>query len=949
MSTAHTLFSLEEIERAQARLALTQRPIADAIWFHASLEALKMDANRLQQKGPGSTVFAIDAVEIVSYCNYSSRVFSAFKFNNLLNGGPDWTLWIEKLDHLFAREFFEERKEPFILLDSYFDEVVDVLYAIDNSLTRVQLDIAHHTQAEHNRFDGFTVESLRRIQDFITSGKNFGELKDEFRIFTERFLPQWRVEFIDALVKHSGGRLRMETVLAGGGYVHLRDDSFGAKAIARSMPGFDWQGFQRFLGTEPVKRDFAEVVSATRKLLSNAPRRGRNAESIGKAAVNDSHALADIHTINSFLEEQGDPQRVELVTRSPLIHSLIRALPTGRLRVQLRHPLLLPEAFQFSEGSIATISDFAERFNSLLAPYLEDYWNEKAAAYSRSDGLGPPGEITSNREKHDSDRAAEIARDFVGWLRDTSLIQVGSDADDETLTRAYEKSLPATKGGHRRTHEGALISEIKNLFELIIQNLERRDNPLTYIAFRELIRKNVQLASVVWGRAFGAGDEITTRVIEVNDSVIAPESFIAVKMSGLRQTRVFHLYSPKAAKIVLDQVKRLKAGKATQPHPHSLVEIALTKAQTLDRFTELLKTFDGSGPDQETRTFTVDMTLIVAMALASRGEARAAISLVSTVLHELTSMLRLHEDDLRKLDRRLRLSYQELLLFRHYCERQIAVAEFRTQRAGMTTAAFLRGSVEKNYARAQRDLDFAATLGSVDIDASSPRLAASARLRMVHMSGWMDMYLLTTGLDLTDGQSGEARPQIKLVHRRDIWAALGFVKESMDDIEQLRLLRESCADVGSARYLAHLEARILQNALTMFIVFLFGRDVPVMKRMLDPNFTPLPEHVLKFRNWHEWWISLRGLTNDFGFSFTMMNIFEVVLGALEQIAATREDEDQSPASKRAAGQAITSQMVQRFKELKSDQTGFVLTLVDHILSGSEAHTALPGRGGPTES
>lgn len=933
MSAGQPLFQPDEIERAKARLAQPRRPIADAIWFHAALESLKMDASRLQEKGPGSNVFAVDSVEIVTYCDYTRSVYNAFTFNGLLDGDNNWNLWLEQLDHLFAIEFFEKREEPFILLDSFFGEIMDVWHAIDRSQSRIRLDIGQDIQKETEQFGGFTVEGLRRIQEFIISGKNFDKIRSEFEMFSERFLPNWRVDFIDTLIKSSVGNLRFEQILRGNGYVYLREDSYGERAIGTLLKGFDWRSFQEFTATEDVRHEYSEIVRTAQHLLSGVARQGKDAEAIGKAAENDSYALADIHLLNAFLESQNELARVELITRSSLLHSLVRALPTGRLKVQLRHPLLLPEAFRFSEGSISTISFFAERFSGLLAPYLEDYWNEKPAASAPEAGSRPQKKGASEREEQDSKRAGGIACDFVSWLRDTSLIQVGSRANDKQLTQAYEASLSGLQGGNPKTLEKALIGEIKQLFAIIIQSLEGKQNPLTYFAFKELIRKNRTLASVVWERTFQQEDVISTRVIAVDNRDVGPVPFIAMRMSGSRQTRVFHLYSAEASVLIMDQVSREDPAQIGRQDSHAPMEVTLTKAQTLEQFTKLLETFDDNGLE-DTRAFAVDVTLIVAMALASRDQTRTAISLVSTVLHELTLMLRFHQGKLTEMDVRLRLAYQELLLFRHYCERQVGIAEFRTHQSGMTTVGFLRGSVERNYARAQRDLDFAATLDGMNSSAKRGSLVGEARLRMVHMSGWIDMYLLTSGLDLNARQSSIARPQIKLIHRRDIWAALGYVKESIDDSESIRALRQKTAeDVEAVRYLAHLEARILQNALTMFVVLLFGQDVPVMRRLLDPNFSPHPEHVFKFRDWQQWWKTLRNLNNHYKFNFRLMEVFDRVLGLLDSVAELRDDGSKDSSQKTAAGKVLIKSMVKQFADIKPRQTGFALTLIDHILAG----------------
>lgn len=70
----------------------------------------------------------------------------------------------------------------------------------------------------------------------------------------------------------------------------------------------------------------------------------------------------------TFLEQQGGERRVEPITRSPLLHDAVRSLMSVRLKAQLRHPLSLPEALQFTEDAIAAISDIAQRFDAVITP-----------------------------------------------------------------------------------------------------------------------------------------------------------------------------------------------------------------------------------------------------------------------------------------------------------------------------------------------------------------------------------------------------------------------------------------------------------------------------------------------------------------------------------------------------------------------------------------------------
>lgn len=935
MISEQPLFSQDDLDLARHRIAQgSRRPIDKALRFQAALKALIMDASRLQRESDAKTLLAVDSVEIISLIDYGRPHFSAFSFNGLLGGGGDsWDQALENLDHMVSLRFFERRDSPFLLLDSYFNELLDVRNAIDLRAVHAVDTLFANVELNNRQFNGFTTENIERIKQFVVGQKSTGRAKEELNLFTEEFLPHWRIDLIDTLLEHSEQRDSLDATLANGNYVHIRDDSFGIKALKRGIDGFNWREFEKFLDKESVADEFEAVQSAVEELCGSVLRFGKSQNAISKAAQNDGKALADIHILNTFLEQQDDERRVELISRSPLLHDVVRALPSGRLKVQLRHPLLLPEAFQFSEGAIAAISDIAQRFDAVITPYLEDYENGLSVENGGAESI--------EQEKWYFANAAEVAKDLVSWLRDTSLVQVGKDIDKDKFTDAYARGV--TGKGREAALSDAMIAQVRQLFDLIIEHLEMKDNPLTRAALQELVRKNSKLASIVWGRKFQDNSKIKTRILIIENPSIAPQKLVAVRMIEGSQTRLFHLHSKMAQDLIRDKLPPDIVMSSVRPSEGEPIEIELTREETLGKLTDLLEKLqndDGiSDPTDRDRAFVNDVTLLVAIALASRGETTTAVSLASTVLHELTSMMRLPGTTIKGLSPELRFSYQELLLFRHYCERQIGISEFCSQKQ-RSTVTFLRGSVEKSYARAQRDLDFAATLGDVDlIDGIQPPIR-DLQLRMVHMSGWMDLYLLTSDLDLMSGEAAAGRPLVRLTYRRDIWAALGFVKEAVDDARRVKILAEKIvSDFEAARYLANLEARLLQNALVMFLLLLFGKEVPMMNRWLDPTHSILPEHVLKFGSWETWWKRFRELVEEHKFEFRLGDIFNIILQAIKDISEVREDTSRSVDQKKTDGRTIRANAVDLLAEQRMEATGFLLLLIDHILSELAEHSS----------
>lgn len=909
------MFSADELEKAAARLRdYHKRPIAPAIRFHAALKGLIMDAKRSQKQESNNAILAVDSVEIISHANYSRPVFTAFTFHDLITGDEHWNAQIENLDHLISHRLLTSARCPFILLDSYAEEIQDVWGAIENRKRGDQDGLFPNTRkpSEIN----FPPQALGRIRDYIIGERTDEQILKAFAEFRDDFMPYWSMSVVKSLIGHRTTTQKLDEVFRSSRYVYLRGPEFKNRSVTRSISDFDWDNFQGFVADPAVGLEF-EFVRSTITKLASVPKFGRDLEAVTIVAENDALAFADIHTVNAFLRKTGRQERVELVSRSSLLADILHFLPAGRIDVPLRHPLLLPDVFEFDEGALGAITEISQRFDAVLTPYLEDY-----------------EDANTNRLKEDEEKdlenTKEIARDLVRWLRDTAVAQVSREQD--VLERVQ---YPSTRTGQNRDRS-ATAAVIREIFDILIHSLEDPTNPLTTTTLRDLAHRNLDMASAIWERTLN-GEELVARTLKIDSKKLVPAPIMALRILHHEFTRLFYLHSNRGRALLerkfLEQAptgKRLSARTEVQVH--------LSRADTLDEFDQLLSSLTDSPKTSEDRTYLYDITLVICAAFASKGEMTAAASLASTVLHQISVVMRHQDYELGKVELVERLALQELFIFRHYCERSTALSSFFKNKR-QPTYQFMRGLLEKEFARAQRDLDRAAELDSSIADAEASKLVRSVRLRLIHMSGWMDMFLMTDTIDFEKARDWPERPLLKLGSRRDIWASVGYTKECLDDLKSVRALALECDGNECERFLAHLEARILQNVMIMFLVLVFSRNVPLLDRVLRGDHRVLSDHMLKFDKYADHWHRFEELISQYHFHFRLRDLLNLVLTAIREIDAIRHAEiDEMERRERSA--EVWTQVFERLADQYCgdgvSDDGFSKLLAGHIVRGIES-------------
>ena len=221
---------------------------------------------------------------------------------------------------------------------------------------------------------------------------------------------------------------------------------------------------------------------------------------------------------------------------------------------------------------------------------------------------------------------------------------------------------------------------------------------------------------------------------------------------------------------------------------------------------------------------------------------------------------------------------------------------------------FFRGSVERSFAQSQRDLDFAAYLSEViETKIANVPSAPSGyghlqdyRLRLAHMSGWMDMQLisLSAGEKYLVAADREDIAVADIRQRKNIWAGIGLAKEALFTAHRVKLETQN-VDASAAngkftrRYLANVEARFLQNYLLMFLIFLSEEGSPGMHVFLTPDQSITREKVLSFMDWQTAWLRYREIEKEGNLELRASYLIEPIASMIESIDNLRAEVDKS--------------------------------------------------------
>ncbi|NYZ18001.1 hypothetical protein HL658_36150 [Azospirillum sp. RWY-5-1] len=991
------LFDDREIAKAAARLsAAGRRRITKVFRFRNALHAFLRDVERAQWEDPPIKILAVDTSEIVAAITYPRPNFTAFTFNGLLIGNPEVKgdhsrgesnliseSELQTLDRLILQHLLEGRRDRFLLLDDHADEVAIIRNAI---LRQQRVDEEALRGLLSEKFKDFRIDNLERIRSWLLGNRD-GALKNEWKKFREGFLPLWREGMLDALQEATRSLRTIDNFIRDGHYTFVRSSEAGVRSLITGLKDlhgikFDWSAYENFAHRDDVQKIHGEICDVVERMAASMPRQARSRQMIDQAARRDAYAFAQIHLLNCFFHEQQINARVELVSRSSTLHDIIAALPEGRLHVTLRHPLLMPDIYRFEPDALAAIGDVLQRVESLIRPYMDDIDIDPV----QSDTAAGDGE-RDEEEAHLLHQAALAARQAIPLLRDVLTVQQGREQSEGTFTTIFHKTFRDDPARGHVAHavadggEDAVLREtIRDIFDILARNLRDRDDPFSASTIRDLVSRNKDLIAFERKRTFSDDATFAVRLLDFHvdaercaqaQSATAdrpstvkagfcgpiPEMRYAVRPVDPAFGRLFHLYSNTIADFLAERSREITAGDFDHTG-FTPTEIKLSVGLVLDKLDEsidhLSQPTDGTGTaDAVVRH--LGATLLACLAFASRRKFETAINIASTILHHVTSQMRRGELNYNPGNLRRYLAYRELFLFRHYCERCIAMDEFFSRRRSFNDS---KGGVIKNFARAQRDLDFAALMAEaaercMADPAGDYKLAPAGlkhfndfRLRLAHMSSWIDQFLiLITTEKQALPENDWKKLELESVRRRlDIWTAAGHVKEAVGDAYRARELSEEPGggDVSGGhpivrRYLAHIEARSLQNALTIFLLFITFRIAPEMHRLWNRSRIPSPERILVFRDWKDWWCRYKDLRHTYTFSMRIAELIDRSLECLTTIESIRADQ-RPDSEKRADHRAALEAFLRATAQISSgggEEATFIRVLSTEIRSRVE--------------
>ncbi|MGA1855399.1 hypothetical protein VH569_05370 [Azospirillum sp. 11R-A] len=937
-----SLFRSDQIEDTIKRFAIaTQRRINIAFRFRNALHAFLRDVERAQWEDPPVKILAVDTSEIISAVNYGSSNFSAFTFGGLLSDAPQRNnpgtadgdrsrlaeeIELKTLDRLILQHLLEGRTDRFLLLDDHADEVM----IIRNALMR---DHQKHREMVESalleNFGGFTIEHLERVRSWI-QGNREDALREEWHRFRRHFLPNWRDSMRDTLNKNTKSLNSIDDLISNAKYVFTRPQSAGDHSLVSALArqhriDFDWTRYESYTERQDVQKHYGDICDIVDQVAVSI-RKKRPQDLVDQAARRDAHAFAQMHLLNCFFHEERINARVELVTRSPTLHDIIAALPPGHIRVTLRHPLLMPDIYRFDAEALAAIGGVLQRVDGLIRPYMDD------VAIDAGENAKFKQNLSSIEDEKDLlKQVATAARQAIPLLRDVLTVQQGLEQSQSSFKTIIRETV--TIDADPSAEEENLIQEkIKDIFEILSRGLRERSDPFSSSAIRDLADQNKKLIAFERRRTFAQDDTFSVRLLyfssnvdsQKSDSDVSskkpvencrpiPELRYAVRPVGPAFGRLFHLYSESIAKF-LEEKRREIPDNDTILNGYSPTEVPLRVDFVLDqldisidklREKEKGSNAEKSKADADEIVYHLGATLLACLAFASRRKFETAINIASTILHHIIEQMRRGSLPYDAGNLRRYLAYRELFLFRHYCERCVAMDEYFSTRRSFNDS---KGAVPKNFARAQRDLDFAAFMSEaaerchsgyskfVDVPPAGASHFKDFRLRLTHTASMIDQYLiLAMATKEIPPESDWLKLEFEAMRSRlDIWTAAGLVKESVTDAfyarEQVKLLKsgESAAHNSiTRRYFAHIEARALQNALTIFMIFMTFRIAPEMHRLWHVRRTPSPERILVFRDWKEWWERYKELRKDYGFSMRIADITDRFLKCLEEIETMR--------------------------------------------------------------
>jgi hypothetical protein len=872
-SASTQFFSDHEKDQVAARIEGTRNDLPNkAVRFRNSLQAFLRDVERAQSATPPSLVLAIDSTEVYALVRSGQPSIVGFSFDGLLQ---DASIRLEKrievLDRMISNRLFRSDDRQLLVLDPFASEIntlEQLLFGLEERALRSVPPITL----------SLPIAAFENMRQWLQTKRNNAEFQAEWTKFREQMIPNWGDDLISSLVRAPGQLLALQEFKRDGRYSFLRSESFGRRAFSKLLPEsvrgqFDFAAFESFSNSDQAVARAKEIYDVSYDAFLGLGRGNRTAELIRASSARDAQAFATIDLVNCFLEASRVNARVELVTRSAAMHDVMAAMPLGKLRVTLRHPLFLADIYRFDRETIHTIGEHLQTIDGLLEPVVE--------------------------------LKSLVVRDQK--LRE-SAVQIFLLLESMIIAQHTIERKADLESASNRSDENILL--IETVFKTLISGVKDRSDPFA----KELNVKAIDRVLSISKAAIDEGDTTTpgyVRAIRIGRSspgtakkqctAISPLDFLAVRLVGGSYSRLIHLHSRRAQKAFGVNVDSLETHSESPLVPF---QIEIDRHKLVANITEALEklkrspVLDGAPTAEEDDfRFIVDSTLMLGMVFAGERKFSLASMLASVVLHPMVMQLRMRGEAQRGPNYLGRfLSFRELFLFRHYCERALAVSDYFGDSRRFGGA---KGSVPKSLARAQRDIDFAALMSEeAELCANGPNEktiisgASSAgqltvldgRLRLAHFGSILDQFIFTLEEDrgIRASLPRSFRSDVPSIRGRlDTWVMAGLVKELANDAFVARSFRQSMSSDpknrcnAQERYFAHLEARCLQSLLQTFVVFMSYEISPPLHRMWTSEPILDPERLLVFRDWANWWERYRVLKKEYAFTMRSYDLIEL--------------------------------------------------------------------------
>jgi hypothetical protein len=906
------LLSEAELENAKTVVRqLTSSPIVHAVRFRNALHGFIEDLSRNTGAQPFSQILCVDTTEVYSWANPNSATMSGFGFGSLTGSDEDapnttdqlveentYRGFMQSFDQIILQHLLFEREEGFGLLDPHAEEISIIFAATQRSHERVK-DVA--LQSIPPSTFSLSNDQLNNIRTWVMGQQDEKSIGDEFNQFRATFLPAWRDGLIYELGRLRRGAQRFEKFFRDGKYSFLSPASHGERALVDRVARYsginiDRRDLAAHLETEESRTSFNEVRRIVIELASNIPGpRSQSHDLRAESVRRDAEAIALIHVLNTYLRRNEMPARIELVTRSASLHGVAAALPPSRVWFGLRHPLFMPNIYSFPPEALDQMASLMQSVDHALRPWLDSLEQRT---------FGPENEAT---QKLVADEVGVLCRKLVEVLADFVTIQDTLDKGEIEAGKVVQRAATAKDASGKKLELDT--STILDTFEALIEVLRERRDPYSKEILSSIRSKIKSLVE------FELGHISNDKILNATYNEVEAQAEPGLRSSIPASCTQFRFVDSELPRVI--QLHSEKVGSLVLPATRSAVDSASARHYHLVPARDLLMSFlaDDMPPSSLEH---VESALACSATLAALGRFTSASAIASSVLHLVTTQIRAGKNDLNlpSEDRPvlMALAFKELFLLRYYCECVVALQDLDVLLRYSKSLARPEGGAVKNFARAQRDLNFAVHLnerasllvgarlppGWDHVPAGLPYLE-DLRLPIVRFDGWLQQFIMLWRfgyMDEPDPLLGALHRQLWGQRRRAIlWAAEGFIK----DVEAVAFRAATIAQqyraggserpprFGNIRYFSYVEARALQHlniALAVFLSFNISREV---QGLWNPEVNLSYDHLLFFRNWKFWRSRFEKLDEDYDFRFRTNRFVAPILGAVISIDGVREE------------------------------------------------------------